>query len=197
MGIQLQKQLNPFGTIADGNRYYLRSGSTQTVRMKEICMQISDYTASSSADVLSVMEAFKGVLLRNLSSGKNVELGTIGTLCPFFTSKSFSENKRFKASEIRLRRVILKLRSDYKKEIEGSLLFAERQNNQRHIPFTPEERSERILAHLSEHPFTTSLLAKDMNRCSRQTALYDLKRLQQQERIVRNRIGSGVIYTLK
>jgi len=162
--------------------------------MARLCELISQRSSLSSADVKGVLDSFQFCMGIYLKDGSTVELSELGHFYPTLRSKSYINEEGKQRIRVQVDTVGFRCSPKLKKEIRSAEL--EQVKLPKLNPYSFEKRRERILSYVSENLTINSSIVMGLNRCTRHTALDDLKQLAAKGELMKVRSGTTLLYFL-
>ena len=168
-----------------------------TKNIDDIVNEISQFSGSSSGDVLSVLTNLEDYCIRYLSNGYNVKLGNIGTFSVSLSSRKVMDKKEIRASSITFDNVNFKVAPDFMKSIRGTghLERAEYGFSTSSKKYSKEERLSLLTEFLKTHPFITRQEYCELTGLLRDKASRELKEWVEKGAIRRNGRVPHVVYS--
>lgn len=162
--------------------------------MARLCALISERSSLSSADVKGVLDSFQFWMSVYLRDGSSVELSELGHFYPTLKSTSYINEEGKQQVRVRVDTVGFRCAPQLKKEVRTAEL--QEVKPEKRNPYSLEERRARILAYVSENQVIKSTTVMALNRCTRHTALEDLRQLVADKVLVCVRAGRALVYFL-
>jgi len=162
--------------------------------MDRLCKLISSRSSLSSADVKGVLDSFQFWMGVYLSDGSSVELSELGHFYPTLKSKCHTDKDGEQYISIQVDTVKFRCSPHLKKMVRNTTLEEEKIANRN--PYSSDKRKSRIIEYIKENLSINSTITMQLNTCSRQTALDDLKLLTAENTLIRAGSGRASIYIL-
>ena len=80
--------------------FFAMADPVDTVKLPEICEEVSHACTATEADVKAVLAEFQERILKHLQNNESVRLGTLGAFCPRIKSTSAASAELFTADNI-------------------------------------------------------------------------------------------------
>jgi len=160
--------------------------------MDKLCELISVRSSLSSADVKGVLDSFQFWMGVYMADGSTVELKELGHFYPTLKSKCYTNKEGEPCVAIKVDTIKFRCSPKLKKRIRAATLVEEKVAKRN--PYSPAKRKTKIIEYVKSNLSINSTTAMRLNKCSRQTALDDLKLLSQEGIIIRAGNGKASIY---
>ncbi|WP_455637818.1 HU family DNA-binding protein [Parabacteroides sp.] len=187
---------NLFRNPGEKDKLHARQVNQLTIRIDELCEEISEISSFSSADVKGMLNALKSRIAFHLKYGDIVELEGLGTFNATLKCPSLSTEKQITPHLVKFNKVVFRCSNELKKELR--YMKVERADEPSRLKgYTEEKRKANILAYIEKNNTISTFECRSVNGCSKYIALKDLKALLNEGRIVRLGYRSNAQYGLK
>ena len=187
---------NLFKKPGKGDNLHARQVNQYTIRIDELCDEISEISAFSSSDVKGMLEALKNRIASHLKYGAIVELEGLGTFNASLKCPPLSSEKQITPHLVKFSKVVFRCSKELKNELRQMKL--ERANEPSRLKgYTEEKRKANILNYLKQNKTISSFTCRSINGCSKYIALKDLRTLLTEGKIIRLGYRSNAQYGLQ
>ncbi|MCD8138012.1 MAG: HU family DNA-binding protein [Parabacteroides gordonii] len=187
---------NLFKNPGKGDNLHARQVNQYTIRIDELCDEISEISAFSSSDVKGMLEALKNRIASHLKYGAIVELEGLGTFNASLKCPPLSSEKQITPHLVKFSKVVFRCSKELKNELRQMKL--ERANEPSRLKgYTEEKRKANILNYLKQNKTIYTYTCLSINGCSKYIALKDLRTLLTEGKIIRLGYRSNAQYGLQ
>lgn len=163
-------------------------------RLDDLVRDARGRSTFSSADIKGALQLFQDLISDALVFGYEIELDGIGTFGLSLKCRPVMNKKEIRAESIHFKDVTFRSSRKLRDRLNGIPLvrFEEKEVE----GFTPEECEQRVLGYLSEHTYISGKVYRALCRCGKTKASTDLKRMLQEGKLERRRVGTSLLYKL-
>ena len=159
------------------------------ITAKELCHEIANGTTLSTGEVAAVFSELEHKLLHLLDRGHSVELGNIGTVSLVLKARPVMEKSEIRAQSVKVSDITLRTSKAFRRELAGIRL--ERFPTQgEQLPIDDAERDRLLSEFFANEKILTRRIYQHLRRCSKRTALKELRELVDAGRLIQ--IGQRV-----
>ena len=180
---------NLFKNPGKGDNLHARQVNQYTIRIDELCDEISEISAFSSSDVKGMLEALKNRIASHLKYGAIVELEGLGTFNASLKCPPLSSEKQITPHLVKFSKVVFRCSKELTNELRQMKL--ERANEPSRL------KGYNILNYLKQNKTISSFTCRSINGCSKYIALKDLQTLLTEGKIIRLGYRSNAQYGLQ
>lgn len=158
--------------------------------LRDMAKSINNACSASVADVLAVWNAMEDEIIRILSNGDRVELGTLGTLSlEVGTKQRKSINEGITSKDIVAKSItfapskrLTQEMSEFTFECDGVVSH----------PLSEENTEEALTEHFSKHPYINARTFATICKCSRNTAYRRIAKMVADGKLKQNSFAPGM-----
>lgn len=158
--------------------------------LRDMAKSINNACSASVADVLAVWNAMEDEIIRILSNGDRVELGTLGTLSlEVGTKQRKSINEGVTSKDIVAKSItfapskrLTQEMSEFTFECDGVVSH----------PLSEENTEEALTEHFSKHPYINARTFATICKCSRNTAYRRIAKMVADGKLKQNSFAPGM-----
>ncbi|MCD8177480.1 MAG: HU family DNA-binding protein [Tannerellaceae bacterium] len=153
---------------------YPRFVPSDTVKKEEFLEAASAMSGFSKAIIAGILQLFGDLIVRYLSRGKSVTLEGIGTFSLTLTAPPVTNKSEIRSESIRFKDVTFRSAFSLRHRLKDTS-FYRKEEYRPDTCYSPEQRKERLLKYLELYTTFTRKNYMALNKCSKTTAVNDLK----------------------
>ncbi|MDF9829511.1 HU family DNA-binding protein [Parabacteroides sp. PF5-6] len=163
--------------------YHARFIPGNTVRIDQLCQEISDMSSFTPGDVRGIIQALTDRIVFHLEYGDDLDIEGLGHFTASLHCDQPQNGIRFSAAHVKFKTVKFRCCKLLKERLQ-SMRFKPVPKEERYSGIAVEKRKENILNHLRNKSVIQSSTCMAINSCSRYMAIQDLKALIAEGKIV-------------
>jgi len=166
-----------------------------TVRIDQLCEEISDMSTFTAGDVKGIIQALSDRIIFHLEYGEDLDIEGLGHFTVSLGCDQPLNGGRHTAVHVHFKTVKFRCNKKMKDKLQ-SMYFEPVPKADRYSDLSPEKRQQNILNYLSRKEVIQSSVCMALNNCSRYMALQDLDALMKEGKIVRIGNKKSAMYRL-
>jgi len=175
--------------------YHARYIPTSTVRINQLCKEISEMSTFTSGDIKGIIEALSNRIIFHLEYGEDLDIEGLGHFTVSLDCDQPQNGERHTAVHVHFKTVKFRCCKNIKEKLRW-MHFEPVPKEDRYSGLSPERRRRNILNYLSRRNVVQSSDCMAINNCSRYMAIKDLKALMEEGKIIRLGHKKSAMYRL-